>query len=162
MDGRFRQQLTITDVSMSVTRLSISTYFKETLLWQRRCFQVFGICDRITWKQINWKTKNDKYRKKAFSKCWYVPRTKPPPDFIYTFHNLCRKYNFVKNCWWQVKHWKTIIAGKPQTPRPRSADEVKYRYQVDVCLQIIVTWHKTSLSTRDVIQRLWRETSFIF
>ena len=53
MDGRFRQQLTINDVSMSVARLIINTYFKETLLRQRRCFQVFGICDRITWKQIN-------------------------------------------------------------------------------------------------------------
>ena len=53
MDGRFRQQLTIIDVSMSVARLIINTYFKETLLRQRRCLQVFGICDRITWKQIN-------------------------------------------------------------------------------------------------------------
>ena len=110
MDGRFRQQLTIIDVSMSVALLIISTYFQKTLFQQRWCLQVFGLCDRITWKQINWKTTNDKYRKKDFSKCWYVPRTKPPPDFIYTFHNLCRKYNFVKNCWWEVKHWKTIIA----------------------------------------------------
>ena len=57
MDGRFRQQLTIIDVSMSVARLIISTYFEETLFLQRWCLQVFGLCDRITWKQINWKTK---------------------------------------------------------------------------------------------------------
>ena len=59
MDGRFRQQLTIIDVSMSVALLIISTYFQKTLFQQRWCLQVFGLCDRITWKQINWKTKND-------------------------------------------------------------------------------------------------------
>ena len=57
MDGRFRQQLTIIDVSMSVALLIISTYFQKTLFRQRWCLQVFGLCDRITWKQINWKTK---------------------------------------------------------------------------------------------------------
>ena len=132
MDGRFRQQLTIIDVSMSVALLIISTYFQKTLFQQRWCLQVFGLCDRITWKQINWKTTNDKYRKKDFSKCWYVPRTKPPPDFIYKFHNLCRKYDFVKKLLMTSKTLKNNYCQLTSSPKVNSKTKISRSSQISI------------------------------